>query len=384
MTGAMHTPLNIDVTTSMVAVVTVLAVLVVSLATLARPGRATIVWGAAFGLGMIGAYLWLGGHQLDDPVLRAGASGILLDFEPLVWVGLRLYAGRRVRWVPAAAFAVLCPAVLLITAGTPVYASVFRVAFLAASVFAALIVYELFRLDDVARDITMPLMLASGVFVVLAVAAVASGFLVGSVSSDQQLAVLRGVNTVGTLVMSTCAAFTLVLLVRTGAPARHGRGDRLARIRSRLRRARMQNDQGWSLLDVRLDDPEDLREASSSAAFAVLTERFHGDVEATMPVTAEIDRVGDGRALVLVWGSEEVVRHHVRSMLTRISTIDRDAGIPSVRVSASVGWAASSACGFDADVLADAAADAVAQARAGGGDRWARAATRASPTTLER
>ena len=40
-------PVSVDVTTSMVAVVTVLTAIVVGLATLARPSRATIVWGGA-------------------------------------------------------------------------------------------------------------------------------------------------------------------------------------------------------------------------------------------------------------------------------------------------------------------------------------------------
>ncbi|WP_217183003.1 hypothetical protein [Streptomyces sp. AC495_CC817] len=384
MIGTVVTPLNIDVTTSMVAVVTVLAVLVVSLATLARPSRATITWGAAFALGMLGAYLWLGGYELDDPHLRAGASGILLDFEPLVWLGLRMYAGRRVRWTPTVAFMLVCPAALVLTAGTVAYPAVFRVSFLAGSVFAGLIVLELLRLHRVPRDITMPLMLASGVFVVLAIVAAASVLFAGGLTSTQQLTVLRGVNSVGTLVMSTCAAFTLVLLVRVGAPGPADDGGAMGRVRHRLRRAQAQNDQGWSLLDVRLDDPEVLREASSTAAFALISERFHDDIEASLPAIADVHRIDDGRALVLISGAEEVVRHHIRSMLGRISTIDRDEQVSRIRVSASVGWASTAVCGHDLDVLAASAAEAAARAEADGGDRWARAASATSPTTLER
>lgn len=383
MTGSSHIPLNIDATTTMVAVVTVVTVLVVSLTTLARPSRATVTWGVAFGLGMMGAYLWLAGFQLDDAGLRGAASGILLGFEALVWLGLRLFARRPARWRPAVAFVVLCPAALVLSAGTPVYPIAFRVLFLAASVFAGLIAYELFRLQGVPRDITMPLMLASGVFVVLAVAASVSVFLVSSLDGDEQIAVIRGINTVGTLVTSVCAAFTLVLLVRAEAPGRMSDDDALARIARRLQRADAQNDTAWSLLDVRLDDPDDLREASSSAAFGMLSARFHDDVEASLPAAADVEHLGDDRSLVLLAGGEEAVRHYLRAMLGRISAIDRDEQAPRIRVSASVGWASTSAFGYDVHVLVDAAALAAVRARAGGGDRWARAVSTASPTTLE-
>lgn len=63
-------PVSVDITTSMVAVVTVLTALVVGLGTLAKPSRATVIWGAAFGLGVLGAYLWLAGQQTQEQMLR--------------------------------------------------------------------------------------------------------------------------------------------------------------------------------------------------------------------------------------------------------------------------------------------------------------------------
>ncbi|MFP3345638.1 hypothetical protein R0J87_24455, partial [Halomonas sp. SIMBA_159] len=77
------------------------------------------------------------------------------------------------------------------------------------------------------------------------------------------------------IVVSTCAAFTLVLLVRAGE-SRPAETDGVAqRARRRLRKAEAQNDHGWSILEVRLDDPADLREAMSGSEFARIVDRFH-------------------------------------------------------------------------------------------------------------
>ncbi|MFF3028949.1 hypothetical protein [Microbacterium sp. NPDC057944] len=379
-----HTAISVDVMTSMVAVVTVVTVVVIGLATLARPSRATITWGAAFALGMLGTYLWVGGLQLQEPRLTAGASGLLLCFEPLLWLGLRMHRGARPLWWPLLAFMVLIPTVLVLAAGTPAFQVTFRLSFLSASVFAGLVAWELIRLRTVSRDITMPLLLAACSFVVVAIAGAVSVLLDNGVSSGEQLSVLRGVNSVGTVVTSICAAFTLVLLVRSDrvAPAT---GDAAARAARRLRKAEAQNDHSWSVLDVRLDDPLDLREASTSTGYAAIVERFHSDIEEVLPASADADRVDDSRSIIVIRGSEEEIRHHIRALLQRISAIEHDAGASGIRVSASIGWASASAWGHDYDALAAAAGAASASARADGGDRWKRAEENgsASPATLE-
>ncbi|WP_223586961.1 hypothetical protein [Microbacterium sp. OVT16B] len=379
-----HTAISVDVMTSMVAVVTVVTVVVIGLATLARPSRATITWGAAFALGMLGTYLWVGGLQLHEPRLTAGASGLLLCFEPLLWLGLRMHRGARPLWWPSLGFMVLIPTVLVLAAGTPAFQVTFRLSFLSASVFAGLVAWELIRLKTVSRDITMPLLLAACSFVVVAIAGAVSVLLDNGVSSGEQLSVLRGVNSVGTVVTSICAAFTLVLLVRSDrvAPAT---GDAAARAARRLRKAEAQNDHSWSVLDVRLDDPLDLREASTSTGYAAIVERFHSDIEEVLPASADADRVDDSHSIIVIRGSEEEIRHHIRALLQRISAIEHDAGASGIRVSASIGWASASAWGHDYDALAAAAGTASASARADGGDRWKRAEENgsASPATLE-
>ncbi|WP_226532049.1 hypothetical protein [Microbacterium paraoxydans] len=372
-------PVNVDITTSMVAVVTVLTAIVIGLGTLARPSRATVTWGAAFGLGMLGAYLWLAGQQMTETrVLLAAASALLLCFEPLVWVGLRMHFRRRERWWLVVPYLVIAPTLLVTTADTPWYLPSFHLVFLGSAVFGGLVAYELLRDRPAARDIVLPLALASCGLVVVAVVSTFSALLSGGVSVGAQLSALRGMNAVGTVVVSTCAAFTLVLMVRVEAK-KSDAGDFMERARRRLRKAEAQNDLPWSVLDIRLDDPTDLREASTGAAFAFIVDRFHHDIQEALPASADADRVEDGRAIVVIRGGDESVRHHLRGILTRISMIDRET-TTGIRSSASIGWATASVVGFDFDMLTATAGQAAARARAAGGDQW----KRADETDLER
>ncbi|PRA81969.1 hypothetical protein [Microbacterium sp. MYb66] len=366
-------PVSIDVTTSMVAVVTVLTVLVIGLGTLARPSRATVTWGAAFGLGMLGAYLWLAGQQTDEPMLRGAASALLLCFEPLVWIGLRLHFGRRARWSLVIPYVLVAPALLTATAGTAWYLPSFHLVFLGSAVYGGLVAYELLRGRPSGRDIVLPLALASCGLVVVAIVSAVSAMISGGAGTDAQLSALRGMNAVGTLVVSTCAAFTLVLMVRGEEKSRGDNDDVADRARSRLRKAESQNDQPWSVLDIRLDDPADLREASTGSAFALLVDRFHDDIQEALPALADADRVEDGRTIVVIRGSDESVRHHLRGILTRISVIERGTTVAGIRSSASIGWATASVVGYDYDALVAAAGRAAVRARAAGGDQWKRA-----------
>lgn len=363
--------ISIDVTTSMVAIVTVITVLVFGLVTLARPSRATITWAAAFALGMLGTYLWVGAHNADQPALRAAASGLLIGFEPLIWLGLRLHRGVRTRAWPVLTFVVVAPALLAATAGAPPFQVVFRVVFLAGGVFAALIVRELLLARQVPRDVTMPLLLASCGFVVIAVAGAASTLIGGGPSPAAQLGLLRGVNAVGTIVTCACAAFTLALMVRGGAEGAATGADEEA-MRGRLRRARRAKDESWSLLDIRLDDPADLREAFAGSEYGRIIARFHEDVEDELPPAADVERVADGHVLVLLAGSPEAIQHHLKALLARISDVHPEVPGHGIRVSASVGWAPTAVCGYDFDDLVATAAVAAAEARAAGGDRWKR------------
>lgn len=371
MTGLV--PVNVDITTSMVAVVTVLTALVVGLGTLARPSRATVVWGIAFGLGMLGAYLWLAGQQTDEQVLRAAASALLLWFEPLVWLGLRMHFQRPARLWPVAAFGVVAVVLLVLTTDTPWYLPSFHLVFLGSAVYGGLVAAELLRGRPAVLDVVLPLALASCGLVVVAIVSAIPALLAGGAGTDEQLSALRGMNAVGTLVVSTCAAFTLVLMVRAEPKSGPPADDAGERARRRLRKAEAQHDEAWSLLDIRLDDPADLREASTGPAFAMLVDRFHDDIQEALPAAADAERVDDTRALVIIRGSDEAVRFHLRAVLNRIAGMDEDASGTGIRSSASIGWAPVSVAGFDYDVLRAAAAEAAARARVSGGDQWKRA-----------
>lgn len=366
-------PVAVDVTTSMVAVVTVLAALVFGLATLARPSRATVTWGAAFGLGVLGAYLWLAGQQTGEQALRGAASGLLLSFEPIVWIGLRMHRGRHAPWWPVAVFAAVAPTLLVVTAHTPWYLLAFHIIFVVSGIFAALVAYELWRGRPSARDIVMPLALASCALFLVAVSSGASALLTDVPNTEAQLGALRGMNAVGTLVVSTCAAFTLILMVRAEGVAPADSTAAINGVRRRLRKAQAQNEQSWSVLDVRLDDPADLREASSGSAFALIADRFHEDVQEALPAAADAVRIDDARAMVVIRGSEETVQFHIRDILNRVSIIERDAPVNGIRASASIGWALVTVLGYEYDALATGAAAAAARAREAGGDRWNRA-----------
>ncbi|KJQ55056.1 hypothetical protein [Microbacterium sp. SA39] len=374
MISAHLSPVAVDGTTGMVAVVTLLAALVLGLGTLARPSRATVTWGVAFAVSTLAAYLWLAGHHGGDGMLRAAASGLLLSFEPLIWLGLRQHRGRKgLGWV-AIAFAVLCTAVLVAASGTPWYLLAFHLGFLVSGAFAALVAYELFRDDRVARDITLPLALASAGFAIVSVVTAGSALQFADASVEEQLGALRGINSVGTLIVGTCAAFTLLLMVRAVPPTQARSDGAASSARARLQKARAQGDASWAVLDIRLDDPRDLREASTGPAFAVIVDRFHADVEQSVPDVADVDAVDQDRAVVLVPGSDEEVRDHIRAILTAVSDLDGASPVHGIRASASIGWARVSSVGYDYDALVSAAAEAALRARADGGDGWKRAA----------
>lgn len=374
--------ISVDASTSLVAVVTLATVLVFGLATLARPSRATVTWAVAFGIGILSTYLWVAAQQMGDETLRATASGLMVCFEPIIWLGLRMHFGRRPIWSPVVVFVVLAPIVLAATATTPAFQVMFRLVFFGAGVFAALNAYELFRNTSPRRDIRLPLALASCAFAIVAIVGGVFMLFDTGMSAVVQLDVIREVNGVGTLITSMCAAFTLVLLVRADGPREDVVVLGAVRARRRLEKARAQGARTWSILDVRLDDPAELRESSTGTGYGLIVDRFHDDIEESLPAAADADRVADDRSLIIIHGSEEAVQHHVRALLRRISAIEAGGAIAGMRLSASVGWAGVGVVGYDYDELVAAAGQAAKLAREKGGDRWER--VQKPPTTLER
>ncbi len=381
---------SVDVSASLVALVTLAAAFVFGLALVPRPSRSTAVWGVAFGLGMLGTYLWVAGNESHLPTLQALSSGLMTCFTPLIWLGLRLYRDqRRTYWVLVFATIAAMPAALALTVGSDLYPPVFRAVFAVSGVFAGLVVYELIALRLRSVDVVLPLMLASGAYVLVVVLAVIDGALHTTGGSTAQLGLLRDINGIGTLVYSQCTAITVVLLARQDRPRSEGQPGERSALAERLARAEAQRDTTWSLLDIRLDDPDDLRTVVGAAEFARISAACWPRLYHGFPSTADILRVDDTRCLVLISGSETMVRRHIREFLDVVADVDAVVrGPAAVRPSASIGWAAVTDFGFDYAVLCAAAADGAARARAGGGDRWERVGTVTTrtgsvPVTLE-
>ncbi|MFJ4044479.1 hypothetical protein ACIPV2_01910 [Microbacterium sp. NPDC089987] len=358
---------------ALVAVVTICAAAVIGLVVLHRPDRAAITWAAAFGLGLVGTYAWVTAVELELPAMRALASGLMLCAEPLIWLGVRLYAGRRSSWQAAVMFVALVPITLALTAESEVFAVFFRICFAGAGVFAGLIAFELLRLKNVPRDILLPLMLASGGFAITAALNVLWTLSTPQLSGEDQIAVLRDFNVIGTLITSVAATLTILLLARVQPPnSASTSANPDAVIRGRVERVRAHQEAAWSLLDVRLDGLVDLRESTASSDFALIVKRFTGRVVAALPPSADVAPIDDGRLLALVPGSEEAVTHHLRNLLGRVSSTDERLDPSAIRTSASVGWATVLEARFDYDTLVELADERAQRAVGLGGDRWER------------
>jgi GGDEF domain-containing protein len=141
---------------------------------------------------------------------------------------------------------------------------------------------------------------------------------------------------------------------------------------ARLARARETADVRWSLLDIRLDDPDDLRRAFGGERFERVASRFADAVTASLPADADVRRDSPTSFTVLVPRRREALRQLAADLLERVSRVDESRPMP-VRISASIGWAETEVLGHDLDDLCAAAAAANLEARNLGGDRWARA-----------
>lgn len=357
-----------------IAVSTLSTIIFIGLAFLSRPSRATAIWAAAFAVAMVGSYVWLAQDLVYPAELRAVGSGLAVASMPLLWSGLRAYRDQRRRFTAlSVALAVLTPAALLLSTSLGVYGVAFRVAFSVMAIFAVLTVIELVRLGPQRREETIPLIGVSVAFVVFAAITIINGSLVagGEVGSDDSLQFLRSINLIGMTVYLVCTLVTLLLLTLRGdasSVSPHGDFERIAS--NRLNRARAAGDQWWSLLDIRLDDADDLRLATSATAFDVLCERFARDVDSVLPADADIERMNPTCFVVLLPRPNGSIRELLTELLERVSTPD-DAPTP-VRLSASAGWAGVSVVGYDFEALVTAASQAARSAQEDGGDRWVR------------
>lgn len=367
------------ITTSLVmpviAVATVATVIFIALGFLPRPSRATAIWSAGFAIAMIGSYVWLAHEMLDSEPLRALGAALVVSPLPLMWSGLRAYRGSERQFVLlSGSFVVVAPALLMATMHFGMYGIGFRALFASMAVFAVLVLIELVRLGPHLRDEALPLMAVAAAFLVFAAITVINGVLVanGTVADTDSLQFLRTLNMIGVTVFITCNLVTCLLLTtRTGDTAHSPRSEFDRIVRNRLDRAEAASDPWWSLLDIRLDDPDDIRAASSTGAFNAISERFGRDVDAALPADADIEQLSATRFIALVPRAQGGVREVVTDLLDRVSTIDDHQPMP-IRMSASIGWTQVPVAGYDLDDLLASAAAAAEVAQQAGGNRWER------------
>ncbi|MFT3798189.1 hypothetical protein [Microbacterium sp.] len=365
-----------DLTTALVALSTLATLLYIGLGFLPRPSRASATWSLSFAGTMVGSYAWAGGNALDADALRAAASGLMLGMIALVWTGLRMWRGAARSYAPvAAAFTVLAAAVLALLAETDLFLLAIRVMFLGSAVFSALTILELARLGPLLRDEILPLALISAGHIMMAV--------LGSVSEVVRLstggpaeAVLetnRTLNTLGALLYLSCAVVTLLLLTRLQQPSAAAVPSSFRTVAlDRLQRAQEAHDPWWSLLVVRLDDPEALREASSTNAYDQIVGRFAAVLRGALPADADIDQRSASEFVVLLPRPVGAVRQVLAQLLEKVADAGADSPL-AVRLSASAGWAQVEVVGYALSDLETAAERAADEAQQRGGDQWNRA-----------
>jgi GGDEF domain-containing protein len=359
------------------AVITTLAtMLTIGIAFLVRPGLPTLYWSFAFTLAMLATYGVVAGQITDMEALRRASLGALMGAPALLWSGFRAAWGLRPH-VWAGALVAGGSALALATAGDMAWFTVaYRTVFLAASVFAGLLVLDWARAASRRSDrLVLPLVIVSVAFLVTGVAT----FVAGAVfppSGGDDFALVRLVSSVGMLVYVACALIAVV-----GPTARDSGLGRPATVSTawqqfertagdRLLRAQ-KTSEAWSVVYLGLDDAADIRQTAGAAAFARLSERLEDEVRTVFPPESDVGSPSAGDVVVLVPRGDVAVRDLLRVILERVTLLDVHGTIP-IRPTASAGWAPVSVLGYDLDTLVYTGREAARVASGKGGDRWER------------
>jgi len=364
-----------DIQPLLITLSTVCTVLMIGLGFLPYPSRESAIWASAFVAVMVATYFDTAAGALGGVWPRVIAESLNIAGLGLVWVGVRVRVGRRwVLLVPTIITAALLGAALLLSAGTPAQPFVVTVGLFLTALVAAAIAIELFAVRTAQRVVTVPLTVAASLISVFAVIWFVASVLQQGIVGVGRLVMAQQYAPTAAVVIMVTALVTLLLLVRNDTPAttsESATGFRAIAL-DRLSRAERFDDAWWSVLDVRLDDPIALREASSALAYTRVLDRFASDVSAVFPAEADLHRVEPTRIIVLLPRHEAAVRPLLRALLERVATVSSDQSI-DVRLSASIGWASVSLLGYDLDDLLAAASTAADEAQLSGGDRWERA-----------
>jgi len=358
------------------AVVTTLGtVLVVGLAFLPHPSRATLLWSIGFLVATVSVVLAVMATIGDAEPLRRVTLAGLLSCSFFAWSGLRAWRGARsLAWLYAPTLVALV-LILVVPGDTRWFSVAFRVAFLVSAVFPALTAWDLWRMPERRDLLLQPLLITSASYAVFAVAGAVAGVFYPPTDGDD-LALVRTLNALGMLIYVICLAVSIVWLSQQRRPsaarppiAEWTRFRDVAR--DRLARAEAADEEAWALLVIRLDDEANVRAAAGNLSYAHITAEIDAHVRRIFPADADIGRQAAGRIVVLVPRSTVVIRELVRRLLTAISGYDGPYQT-MLQNSASVGWVSVDVGGYDFSALLGAATMAVERAESAGGDRWYR------------
>jgi hypothetical protein len=346
-----------------------------------RPSRTTLLWSTALTVAMIAGCGVVAADAVGSPSMRLAALGLFAGVPALVWSGMR---ARRT----ALAFVWTGP---LVSAGASVamlfsddplaLGPVWRIALLAAGVFAALVVAEWVVQPRPRDPFLVPLVAASALLVAIGVLVYVTG-LVGTPLMGLELITMRLVRTSFLVLFLGCVLIATIgpsirdiaRRLRTGPTREWDRFEESAH--ARLVRGR-ETGTPWSVISFQLDDAAEVRRVAGAPALATTTSRAEQVLRETFPPDAEISSPAAGVVVVLTPSPNPQVRQLIRVALSRISQLPPYGRIP-VRPSASAGWVPASTAGYDLTVLLYLAAQAAANAQARGGDRW----ERVSPETV--
>jgi hypothetical protein len=364
-----------SISTIMVALTTLCTAVMIGLGFLQRPSREAAIWSCGFIAAMAATYAQTSAGLLDNAWLDAVSDGLMLLALGMVWVGIRARRGRRLILLPAMiGGSVVVTVIVALTTSTPVEDLVGNVELVIFTAVSAAIMIELIGIRHAPRGVIVPLALSSGIVAVFSVVWLCVDLVGDRELTADHIPATEEFTPVVMAITLVTALTTLLLLARAENPSAVTvtvPGFRTI-ARDRLTRAERYDDAWWSLLDVRLDDPIALREASSALAYSRVLDRFASDVSAVFPAEADLHSIEPSRVLVLLPRHEAAVRPLLRALLERVATVSTDQSI-AVRLSASIGWASVSRVGYDLDDLIAAAAAAADEAQLAGGDRWERA-----------
>lgn len=360
---------------ALAAIATLATMLTIGIAFMIRPSAATLYWTFAFALAMVATYGVTAGEINDLETLRRASLGALMGAPAFLWSGFRAQWGLRPHGWAGVALAVLS-AVTLASVGDDNFTTAYRIAFLAASAFAGLFFIDWVRAPERRNDrLVLPLAIVSLAFVVLAVGSFAAGFFFPPSGGDD-FALLRIIASIGMLAYVGCALVAVVgIAAREGGLVRTPTASTDWQLFERTATERLlraqRTSEAWSVVYLRLDDAEDIRQTAGATALAKLSARFEDEVRSVFPAESDVGSPSIGTAVVLVPRADADVRDHLRAVLERVPDLDVDGSL-AIRPTASAGWAPASVLGYDLDALVYTGREAASLASEKGGDRWER------------